>query len=1071
MYTISVHERGGETDSPNAAVSVNGEGEYPITVRNPFSQREEARLEWYFEQRLRFPFTEQVEAQAAAASVAAYGESLFNQVFADRKAYARYQEALQSGVENLRFEIAGSPEFHQLHWESLKDPELPQPLTLQAPMIRRTPKTQTIAAAAQSLPTINLLLVVARPDEGRDVGYRTISRPLVEMLRQSDLRVQVDFVRPGTYQQLVKYLEDAREKHGAGYYHVVHFDAHGLVCKYEELMEAGAQAERLLYQNRFGRGDIEPYEGQRAFIFLEGEKDGQADPVEAGELADLLVTHRAPIVVLNACQSGKQVAGKQVAGKQVAGAQAGASEASLGSRLLQSGAQMVLAMGYSVTVTAAELLMRRLYERLFAGSDLPNAIRRARQELYNSKGRRAYFDQTVELEDWILPVVYQNREQKLAVREFKPDEEAAYYARKAVSYKSQEPAYGFIGRDLDILRIEKKLLGRNLLLLRGMGGAGKTTLLRHLAAWWQTTNFVDRVFYFGYDERAWSRQQILDEIARGLLTPVEFAAFQPLGLDAQQAKLAERLRARRHLLILDNLESITGAQLAIQNTLPPREQTALRGLLADLAGGKTLALLGSRGGEEWLRQGTFNDNIHDLPGLDPEAASLMAERILEKHKAAQYRKDKDFKRLLDLLAGYPLALEVVLANLARQTPAQALAALQSGDVRLDRGDAQSKTESILRCIDYSHGNLSPEAQGLLFCLAPFSLVIFEGAMEQYIAQLNEQPALAHLPFDRWAEVLREAVNWGLISPDPDVPGYLRLQPIFPYFLRAHLNAPEKAGLRSAVETAFQRHYDEVGGAIRGLLLSKDPNEKQLGQALARLEYENLVTALNLTLGAQESILNTAYTLSLYLDATQDHRRGLEMGEMILAGVEKYTSEKLDGKLGGEFAAVIDNIAKHQLLLKQYASSEASYQKALSILLGNKGFEASQIKNMSASIYHQLGIVAQEQRQWAQAEQYYKEALAIKVEFQDRYSQARTYHQLGRVAREQRQWAQARDYFLKALDTFAEFQDQHSLAIVLRSLALLWRESGDGSLPAVVASRLGVATDEMESSWRKMLEEQ
>ena len=388
-----------------------------------------------------------------------------------------------------------------------------------------------------------------------------------------------------------------------------------------------------------------------------------------------------------------------------------------------------------------------------------------------------------------------------------------------------------------------------------MGGAGKTTLLHHLAAWWQTTNFVDRVFYFGYDERAWSRQQILDEIARGLLTPVEFAAFQPLGLDAQQAKLAERLRARRHLLILDNLESITGAHLAIQNTLPPQEQAALRGLLADLAGGKTLVLLGSRGGEEWLRQGTFNDNVHDLPGLDPEAASLMAERILEKHKAAQYRKDKDFKRLLDLLAGYPLALEVVLANLARQTPAQALAALQAGDVRLDRGDAQSKTESILRCIDYSHSNLSPEAQGLLFCLAPFSLVINSKLMEQYIAQLKEQPALAHLPFDRWAEVLREAVNWGLISPDPDVPGYLRLQPIFPYFLRAHLNAPEKAELRSAVETAFRRHYDEVGGAIKDLLLSKEPNQKQLGQALARLEYENLVTALNLTLSAQESILN------------------------------------------------------------------------------------------------------------------------------------------------------------------------------------------------------------------------
>jgi len=40
-------------------------------------------------------------------------------------------------------------------------------------------------------------------------------------------------------------------------------------------------------------------------------------------------------------------------------------------------------------------------------------------------------------------------------------------------------------------------------------------------------------------------------------------------------------------------------------------------------------------------------------------------------------------------------------------------------------------------------------------------------------------------------------------------------------------------------------------------------------------------------------------------------------------------------------------------------------------------------------------VAQEQRQWAQAEEYYRQALAIYVEFNDRYEQAGTYHQLGR----------------------------------------------------------------------------
>src|SRR5256714_13299757 len=104
--------------------------------------------------------------------------------------------------------------------------------------------------------------------------------------------------------------------------------------------------------------------------------------------------------------------------------------------------------------------------------------------------------------------------------------------------------------------------------------------------------------------------------------------------------LAERLRAEPHLLILDNLESITGAHLAIQHTLPGPEQDALRSFLSDLAGGKTLVLLGSRGGEDWLAKGTFDDNRYDLPGLDPEAATTLADRILERNNATKYRTDE-----------------------------------------------------------------------------------------------------------------------------------------------------------------------------------------------------------------------------------------------------------------------------------------------------------------------------------------------------------------------------------------------------------------------------------------------
>ena len=46
--------------------------------------------------------------------------------------------------------------------------------------------------------------------------------------------------------------------------------------------------------------------------------------------------------------------------------------------------------------------------------------------------------------------------------------------------------------------------------------------------------------------------------------------------------------------------------------------------------------------------------------------------------------------------------------------------------------------------------------------------------------------------------------------------------------------------------------------------------------------------------------------------------------------------------------------------------------------------------------------------------YYKQALQIKIDFNDRFSQASTYHQLGFVAQQQRQWEQARQYLLETL---------------------------------------------------------
>jgi tetratricopeptide (TPR) repeat protein len=617
-----------------------------------------------------------------------------------------------------------------------------------------------------------------------------------------------------------------------------------------------------------------------------------------------------------------------------------------------------------------------LYRQLFVGNSLATALCWGRQELLHHKVRRAYLNQKIDLEDWVLPIVYQNRDVPFELQPMTPKEETAFYQKAAELYKAPQPGYGFIGRDLDILHIEKRLLmKRNLLLIRGMGGAGKTTLLRHLAEWWQRTGLVQQVFYFGYDERAWSRQQLMRTIAQKLLGKEDFALFQSRSQEAQQVQLTQLLRSASHLIILDNLESILGTHLAIRHTLSKKEQGFLRNFLTELVGGQTLVLLGSRSTEDWLAKETFADNRYDFGGLDPAAASILTERILERHHATKYRQDKDLPTLIKLLDGFPLALEVVLANLAHQTPSQVLAALQAGSVTLQTGESDTRTENILRCIDYSHSNLSPEAQQLLLCLALFTSVIFRDLLEQYATQLKKQPALQHLPFDRWSEVVQEAECWGLLSPDSDLPSFLHLQPVLPYFLRNRISGEEHQPQRVAIETAFREHYQELSLAIKFLIDSKQANERQTGLLMAQFEYENLVTALRLALQEKVSVITLYEVLSKYLDHNQDHQHGQEIDGLVVDMLEKLFDEQLVGPLGKEFAQVLVSAANRQVQLKQYRTATELYQKTLQ-MLETVSLEKRQRHLWEAETYHNLGVVAQEQREWEEAKRNYEEALRI-----------------------------------------------------------------------------------------------
>ncbi len=158
-------------------------GEYPITITDPFTRPEEKQLEWYFENWIEYPFSNETTASQVAQNVNNYGEKLFKQVFqANFQAYSEYDK-LRRNLSQVQIEIeSNTPEFQALHWEAMRDPGLPRPLAVDCVMLRKNLRPSSVLTYVEESPVIKLLVVTARPDEEHDVAYRTISRPLIELI-------------------------------------------------------------------------------------------------------------------------------------------------------------------------------------------------------------------------------------------------------------------------------------------------------------------------------------------------------------------------------------------------------------------------------------------------------------------------------------------------------------------------------------------------------------------------------------------------------------------------------------------------------------------------------------------------------------------------------------------------------------------------------------------------------------------------------------------------------------------------------------------------------------------------
>jgi hypothetical protein len=199
----------------------------------------------------------------------------------------------------------------------------------------------------------------------------------------------------------------------------------------------------------------------------------------AQSVASLLKNFGVSVAILNACDSARANCG---------------DGANIAKAFNRQGVSNVLAMSFKTSSTAAELFLRSFYYSLLLGGDpFSVAARRARSTLRRDSTRQARFGLERSLADSFVPVVYTSGADSVFVF---PTEIGLGNTKLALGSESAARKCSptkLVGREFDLLRLERTLLARRVIHFSGRAGVGKSSLLKHAAKLWKQTSFVDGV--------------------------------------------------------------------------------------------------------------------------------------------------------------------------------------------------------------------------------------------------------------------------------------------------------------------------------------------------------------------------------------------------------------------------------------------------------------------------------------------------------------------------------------------------------------------------------------------------
>eukprot|EP00762_Andalucia_godoyi_P004799 ANDGO_07242.mRNA.1 hypothetical protein len=777
-----------------------------------------------------------------------YGRCLFEQLEPlKNEPFSKIFAELKDNSDSL-IKIIGGQQFQDLHWETLMQPNHPDPIALAIPLVREIPlNVPNNAGSARLLPVaadaeLRIAIICPRPNSSASSeNVRRYALQLVSLSRQySQIPWKVQIICPGTLGALKRALGEPGAR-----FHVLHFDGFSRVCGDTDATRRSVLCFEQSKEDSSG-GD---------------HSDDEIHDVCAAEFGNLISQFRIPIVIIDASNSKAMAA-----------------------HLIANNASFVVGFSHSVLEDSSREFMLAFYEHLFRHPCNPGyAAMLARKSLRACDTKVANHENSIGLQDWFLPVVFVNSSKAFQSTSSNDTVQVDGNLQNPLDVGECSEHLSLVGRLPEFTEIDEQMLkcpqeGRNIFVIHGSVGIGKTALLKYLTWWWKSTE-PSSAFY-----------------------EIDFRT----GI-VRAAKIKKWLAsdARRKVLILDHFEVVLNADGVGRCCLTAQDVKDFRELLTDLnssafsqADQCVTVLIGSRlhgaSQEDMLWRVAPGGNALNLCHFDLNSSKeLFLQQLDTTSGRGSWVRDPFLPRLIQALRGCPLSIKVAAAYWQlnkTESPETVLQHVRYGT--LLKKMANTPLEDMVGRLREPYDQLDVVCQQFLRVLVPFYGLIVDP--KDFLKKLSKANGQYGSYLEKCDEMLAQLQRRSLIRKgySLNVMGYVfvegsdrndfdvwNIQPVTSCFLAAQV--PDHDSTDRILE-AFREHYAEISTKYWSLLQSQDTNKKNLGSRMIQSDLENLWKVLELHVTRLKGgFLSTFQCLLWYYDSRNEQTVSTELVMLVM----------------------------------------------------------------------------------------------------------------------------------------------------------------------------------------------